>query len=162
MGPPKMPDADPAQPYVKVCGSTPAERLMVWSFGNNGNSYLDFDCVLLDGMYDTGGLTLCLKWHGSLLGGQMFWMAALRRLAVDAEDIDGAHTYSYRQWACTAGSVIGEVSYEEIDLDVGALDNVAAGDKFILRVRRNSDHASDTYGGIAYLHAESLYFKEAA
>jgi hypothetical protein len=107
---------------------------------------------LLDG-YDGGGLTITLVWSAaSATTNVTRWGIGIRRVADDAEDIDGSHTYDYNDVDDTTASASGEVSYPTITFTDGAdMDSWADGEIAIVRVRRNASHANDNMTGDAEL-----------
>ena len=136
--------------------STPAEAVPVLDFdGGSTDEHIDFYGVLPQ-HYAGGGLTLTFVWSASsATTGDVRWGAAFRRIVDDAEDLDStAFTYDYNEGNDTTASAVGEVSYFNITFTDGAdMDSLAAGEAFILRVRREaSDTGNDTMSGDAELH----------
>lgn len=136
---------------VRQGGSTPAERIRIWSFDASTIEYLDFLCKLRG--YGSGGLTWRFEWSAaSATGNVTRWEIALRRMQDDAEDIDTSQTYDFNAVDATAPDVSGEISYDTIAMTDGAdMDSVANGEIFIARLRRNASHANDTMTGDAEL-----------
>lgn len=131
---------------ILVGGSTPAESVPCVDFDGAGAvEYMDYYGVLPP-HYAGGGLTLTLIWAAAANTNNVIWQAAIRRRADDAEDLDTSQTYDYNaSAAATAPSAIGEESYDNITFTSGAdMDLLAAGEAFILRIKRDSTHASDT------------------
>jgi len=145
------PGANAARMDARAGGSTPAENIIVYDFDPAADTYMDFLCKLVG--YDDGGLAFTGPWSASSgTSGQVRWRYALRRIADDAEDVDGAHTYDYNEVSDTAPSVNGELSYPTISFTDGAdMDNVGDGELFVLRVHRDYDHADDNMAGDAEL-----------
>lgn len=145
------PAANFAQLTVRAGGSTPAERLRVHAFDAATIEYLDFLCRLAG--YAGGGLTFTLPWSAaSATSGATRWGIAIRRVADDAEDVDGSHSYDYNDVDDTAASASGEISVPTITFTDGAdMDSWAEGEWAIVRVRRNASHANDTMSGDAQL-----------
>lgn len=150
------PAANGATPDNRAGGSTPAENVPVWDFDAASDEHLDYYGVL-EG-YDGGGLTVKLKWAASsATGGSTVWDAAIRRIADDAEDIDGAHTYVFNSVTATAPSAAGELGYDTITFTDGAdMDSLADGEAFILRIRRDADNGSDNMTGDAELFSVTV------
>lgn len=136
--------------------STPAESIPVLDFdGAAQTEYADFYC-LMPRNYAGGGVTLTFIWSASSASNTAVWSAAFRRVADDAEDLDTtAQTYDYNTTgALTPPSAVGEVAYDTLTFTDGAdMDSVAAGEYFILRVKRIYDDANDTLAGDISLHA---------
>jgi hypothetical protein len=131
-------------------GSTPAERYTAWTFPNSGSFYVDF-LVALKG-YAAGGLTLRLGWGSPATTGNCVWQAAIRRISDDADDMDTAHTYDYNTVTGAAPTATHELSYDNITFTSGAdMDSWAEGEMAILRILRDSAHASDTLADTCYL-----------
>lgn len=141
-----------------VGASTPAESVPVLDFDASATEYIDFYGILPN-HYGGGGLTLTVVFSMSSDhdegASQVRWEAAFRRLEDDAEDIDTtAHTYDYNGVSAVVPSAVGEVAYDAITFTDGAdMDSLAAGEAFILRVKRTHDHADDDATGDAELHA---------
>ena len=141
-----------ATPDTRAGGSSPAEAEPVWDFDDSSIEYLDFLCYLSPA-YSGGGLTIVLPWKAtSATSGAVVWCAAIRANPDDAEDIDAAHTYDYNTVTDTCASASGETSYPAITFTSGAdMDNLAAGETFILRIKRDATNGSDTMTGDAEL-----------
>jgi len=134
--------------------STPVELFLVWGFNSGTDSYLDFRGVMPQ-HYAGGGIS-CRLWWGaaSATTGDTVWLAALRAFEDDADDIDVSHTYDFNTVTDTAPSASGEFTVAAITFTNGAdMDNVGAGDFFILRVGRNADDGADTMSGDGQLLA---------
>lgn len=146
---------------VRAGGSTPAERVLVASFDAATIEYIDF-LVYLTGSYAGGGLTIPLPWSAaSATSGVTRWGAAIRRMADDAEDIDGSQTYDYNDVDDTCASASGEISIPTIAFTSGAdMDSWVPGEYAILRIRRNASHANDTMAGDAELWLSGAVVKE--
>jgi hypothetical protein len=145
---------------IRVGGSSPPESIPVYDFDAATIEYIDLLCEMSDD-YDGGGITLTLKWSSTQTSGVTRWGAAFRRVADDAEDIDGSHSYDFNDVDCTTASAAGEVDYAQITFTDGAdMDSVDAGELFILRLRRNASHANDNMSGDAELWIGSLKGKE--
>src|SRR5690606_7875263 len=116
--------------------------------------YVDWRCVMPQ-HYAGGGLTLTICSGAGTTTGGVRWEAAIRRINDDAEDLDTtAHTYDFNGVSVTTlPSAVGEVSYDDVTFTDGEdMDSVAAGEQFILRVRRKHDHADATAAADAFLH----------
>jgi hypothetical protein len=110
---------------------------------------------VLSPQYGGGGLTVRIRWSAtSATSNAVRWEAAFRRIDDDAEDVDTSHTYDYNGVTATTASASGEVDYTTITFTAGAdMDSLAAGESFVLRLRRKADDAADTMTGDAELHA---------
>jgi len=146
-----------ATPDARAGGSTPAESFPVWDFDDTTQEHLDFHCVLSP-TYGGGGLTIRIYWSAtSATTNNCVWNAAIRRINDDAEDIDTSQTYDYNAVTATTANVSGEVAYDEITFTSGAdMDSLAAGEQFVLRIRRDASNASDNMTGDAELHAITI------
>lgn len=124
--------------------SSPAESFPVLAFDTTTVEYADFVGRLPEN-YGGGGITLKIMSGANTTTGTLQWAAAFRRIVDDAEDIDtSAHTYDYNTVNIgTLPSAVGEFGYDNITFTDGAdMDSLAAGERFILRIRR--DTGSDT------------------
>lgn len=133
--------------------SSPVETVHVANFDDTIIEYLDFTGLSLPTNYGGGGLTCSIKWAGAAATNAVVWGLAIRRVQDDAEDLDTtAHTYDYNDVTATAPSVIGELAYDTVTFTSGTdMDSLAAGEYFIMRVRRNATSGSDTMAGDARL-----------
>jgi len=143
-----------ATPDARAGGSTPAESFPVWDFDDTTVESLDFHGVLSP-QYGGGGLTVRIRWSAtSATSNAVRWEAAFRRIEDDAEDVDTSHSYDYNGVTATTASASGEVDYTTITFTSGAdMDSLAAGESFVLRLRRKADDAADNMTGDAELHA---------
>ena len=146
-----------ATPDSILSGSSPAEVFRVWDFDPTTVEYMDFHGMLAKS-YDDGGVTVRIPWSASTAvgTGSTIWGAAFRAIPDDAEDLDGSHTYVYNDASADlAPSAKGEVAYVEIPFTDGAdMDSLAAGERFVLRIRRNTA-GGDDMSGDAELHQPS-------
>lgn len=139
------PAASFAVPAVRAGGSTPAERVsIIASFDDASDEYIDLYCRLIG--YAGGGLTVRMKWMAaSATTGDALMGAAIRRIADDAEDVDGAHTYDFNLASFTAPSASGEFGYDAITFTDGAdMDSLANNEAFILRIMRDGNGTGGT------------------
>lgn len=143
-----------------VGASTPAENAPVAVFADAAEAFIDFYGTLQG--YGGGGLTLRLKWSSLAITNDAVWQAALRRVADDAEDFDTtAHTYDFNTVTVAAPSAIGELSYDNITFTDGVdMDSLADGEAFVLRVKRDPAHVSDTLANTAQLWWANLVLME--
>lgn len=148
-----------AQLDIIVGTSTPVEWIPVIAFDPAAVEYADWHGLVMPAHYGGGGLTCSIRSSAGATTGTLQWALALRGIPDDAEDLDTtAQTYDYNVINIgTLASAIGELTYDNITFTSGAdMDNVAAGDSFSLRLRR--DIGSDTLATDAYLH--SIYITE--
>lgn len=147
------PATSAAELKIRTGGSSPAERVPVYAFDAASIEYIDFKCRLIG--YSGGGLTFTLPWSAaSATTNAVRWGLALRRVQDDAEDIDTSQTYDFNSVDDTTASASGEISYPTIAFTDGAdMDSTAEGELFILRCRREANHANDTMTGDAELWA---------
>lgn len=143
-----------AQIDALVGASTPAESIPVLAFDSATVEYADFHNVM-PAAYSGGGVTLTFAHGANTATGGVAYEAAFRRIQSDAEDLDTtAFTYDYNTMAvATLPSAVGEVIYSTLAFTNGAdMDSLAAGEAFILRVRRATANATDTAAADAYIH----------
>lgn len=148
------PGSSAAQLSVITGAATPAEKVTVWDFDADADEFMDFKCFA--DVYNSGGITLKLPWAAtSATSGNVVWGGAIRAIPDDAEDLDTtAHSYDFNEVTDAAPSAVGEIVYPSITFTDGAdIDSLAAGQAFILRIRRNADDAADTMTGDARLYA---------
>jgi hypothetical protein len=134
--------------------ATPAEGVPVLAFDSATDESVDFVCVM-PRHYGGGGVTLTLYWASTQTSNACVWGAAFRAVPDDAEDVNTtAHSYDFNSVTATTASAAGEFAYDAITFTDGAdMDSVAAGEMFILRIRRDADNGSDNLTGDAYLAA---------
>lgn len=158
----------PASSYAgieQIAGaSTPAEQFLVFAFDSSSVEYMDFKCVM-PRHYGGGGVTVTfISSTSTTAGGTDGYVlsAAFRRVQDDAEDLDTtAQTYDYNNTAeIQPPSVKGEVTYDTVTFtNTGSdMDDVAAGEMFIFRIRRLTSDANDTLTEDIYVH--SIEIKE--
>lgn len=142
--------------------SAPVELMPVLAFDAGATvEYADFYLDMPLNYSDATGITITTRTGATTTTGGIVWEFAIRRINDNAEDVDTtAHTYVYTTLAITTlATTVGMVRYNSIAITKGAnMDNLVAGEKFILRVRRATGHASDTATGDAFLHG--LQIKE--
>ncbi len=133
-------------PDIRTGGSTPAEKVPVLDFDDTAVEVVDYKAVLSG--YGGGGLTFRIYWSATTAtSGTVQWEIAIRRIADDAEDIDGSHTYVFNVTSVTTASASGEVDYATITFTDGAdMDSWAEGEIAIIRIRRNPDGTDDMTG----------------
>lgn len=148
-----------AQEYSLAGISTPAESINVFAFDDATVEYMDYLCEMSP-QYAGGGLTVRLCWTSdSATSNETRWGVAFRRFADDAEDINGAaQTYDYNEIDATAPSTTSRKPiYDSVTFDDGSdMDSVAAGETFLLRIKRNASHANDDMTGDAFLISVSI------
>ncbi len=146
---------------TRAGGSTPAEATPLLEFDASTAWYMDF-VGRLGSNYAGNGLTVKFFWMAaSATTGVTRWGAAFRRVQDDAEDLDTSQTYDFNETDDTTASASGEVSEVTITFTSGAdMDNLAAGEMFILRVYRNAGHANDTMAGNAQLLYSTIALRE--
>ena len=140
--------------------STPAERIWKLDFDDTTVEYADFLCTMPSHYAGTTGTTFSIRWSAAQNTNNGIWSAALRRVADDAEDLDTTvHTYDYNTTGdISPANVVGELSYDDITfLDGVDMDNVTAGDEFILRVKRPAPTGTKITGDTSIF---SIYVKE--
>jgi hypothetical protein len=139
--------------FILSGASTPAGGLPCLAFDSAVDEHTDFVFVM-PRHYGGGGVTVTLQWASGATTGSVVWDAAVRRFNEDAEDIDDAHTYDFNSVTATTTSAAGRFDYAAIAFTDGAdMDSVAAGELFVLRVRRHADNGSDTMSGDGFLVA---------
>lgn len=139
-----------AQWDTRAGGSTPAESFPVLDFdGGSTDEYMDFLCRLSED-YDGGGLTFGIAFMMSTAtSGNVRLGIAIRRIADDAEDVDGSQSYDFNEATVAVASAAGELKYTTITFTDGAdMDSWAAGEYAVVRFRREaSDTTNDTATG---------------
>jgi len=129
---------------------TSAETLLVLAFDDTTDEYADFYGVMPES-YADGGLTVTLVFTHSHASTGPTWGVMFRAVPDDAEDFDTTdHDYSTNEQTVAAGapSVVGEFGYDNTTHTDGVqTDNIAAGDFFVMRVRRDAltDSTGDAY-----------------
>jgi hypothetical protein len=146
---PWFPGANTATPDVRAGGSTPAENHEVYDFDGTTDEYLDFLCYALTAV----GITITHEFMmSSATSGNIEIETALRRRDT-ADDIDVSHSYSFQ--SSGAVSVPGTSGYSKQTTTAhttGAqMDSVVAGERFILRVKRDNTVASNASGDMEYM-----------
>jgi len=132
--------------------STPKEQYPVYAFDSASSEYIDFHLVMPE-HYAAGGLTIEVHTGSASTSNTYRFEAALRRIEDDTDDIEVSHTYAFNGVTITPASVVGETTIENITFTNGSdMDSVVAGNKFVLRLYRDHDHAGDTMAALAYLH----------
>lgn len=136
-----------ATPSVRVGGSTPNEVVPQWDFDDATVEYLDV-YGQMSSRYSGGGITVHLKWvakTAATTSGDVVWAAAFREIIEGGDDLDVSQTYDFNWVASTAPSTNGRIKYAAITFTNGAdMDNVGAGDMFILRIARNANWTTPT------------------
>ena len=140
--------------------SSPNMVLSVLNFNATTASYMDFKCEMSP-KYAGGGITIKLVWASNPVTGaasnEVRWGAAFRRVEISSDNSTSAHSYSYNDVDGTASATVGHWMDDEITFTDGAdMDSVAAGETFILRIRRDPTHANDDNTGDASLISVSI------
>jgi hypothetical protein len=150
-----IPTATAGAPHALFAGAaSPAEGVPVIAFDSGTDENVDFVCIM-PRHYGGGGITLTLMWASTQTSNAVVWNAAFRAVPDDTEDVNTtAHSYDFNAVTATTASAAGEFDYAAITFTDGAdMDSVAAGEMFILRVKRDADNGSDNMTGDAYLAA---------
>ena len=148
--------ADQAVPDIIAGASSPAEAVPVYKFLDAVINYLDVYFTLAPTYTAAADVLVGLYWSAAVASGNGRWGASIRAIPDDAEDLDTtAFTYNYITTDDAAPTSIGEVAYLVLTLTGSALDGIAAGERGILRIRREANHANDTLGAVAFLHGVS-------
>lgn len=136
------------------------ESVPVWAFNAATTEHMDFYGRAVG--YGSSGLTLYGGWTTTgTATTSVVWQAAIRRVADDAEDLDGAHAYDYNGATDVAPSAAGEISDFTITFTDGAdMDSLANNEAFILRIRRNATATGDDHATNAYLGQGWVALKE--
>lgn len=130
----------------------------------NVHPVLDFDAAtdeeavftdILPASYGGGGLTVVILWAAtSATSGNCIWDAQFDRLADGGQDIDSAGFAAVQSVTAATSGTSGILTYSSITFTSGAaMDSLAAGELFRLKVRRDANNASDTMTGDAELRA---------
>ena len=149
-----IPPAATAATFAAIAGAaTPAENFIVLAFDGSADEHADFLCLMPRAYSAATGITVTVEWSANGTSQAMVWDAALRRLDA-AEDRDTtAHSYQYNSaGGVTSSATQGIATYTDITFTDGAdMDSVAAGEAFVLRVRRDANNGSDTSTADGYL-----------
>lgn len=134
--------------------SSPAEGVPYLAFDSATAEYVDFFGVL-PRAYGGGGLTATLYWASGATSGDTVWGVAFQAIPDDAQDINTTvHSYDYNAATATTASAAGEVDYVAIAFTDGVdMDSLAAGEFFVMRIRRDAPNGSDNMTGDSYLMA---------
>lgn len=139
-----------ATPSARTGGSAPNELVPQWDFDDAAVEYLDI-YGQMSSRYSGGGVTVQIKWAAktaTTTSGDVVWAAAFREIIEGGDDLDVSQTYDFNSTTSTAPSTNGAIKYAAITFTNGAdMDNVGAGDMFILRIARNANLGSDTMAG---------------
>lgn len=141
-------------------GSTPIESVLVCLFNPSTVWYQDFE-IILPPNYAGGGLTFVVEFSSETDNNnahQVVWGAALRRID-SAETFSSSHSYSYQSVTATIPNATDKTKTANITMTSGAqMDSLAAGERAILRIKRDATNGSDDCTGNARLH--SIQVKE--
>jgi len=150
------PGASAAQHDTVAGASTPAETLPVIAFDAGADEYMDWYLTMPE-HYDGGGITVKVEMQmASATSGGVRPEIALRERATTDDWDTTAHTYDFNGVTVTAPGTLGQSVIGTITFTDGAdMDNVGAGDPFVLRLWRNYGHAGDDASGDALL--ERIY-----
>ena len=148
-----MPPATTFAQLAVVAGtSTPAESIPVFAFHTTTTEYMDYKCWM-DPKYKKTGVVLRFRFGCLVATNNVRWGAAFRRIE-DSDDLDTtAHTYDYNDVAADVAvpATVGKTTEATITFTDGAdMDNVAAGELFILRVRRTTATSNATDDALLY------------
>ena len=99
--------------------------------------------------YDGGGVTVTIGWAAkdtTVAPHNAVWQAAFHAIKDDADDLDGITFAAFNgSGAVAEASASGELAYDTVTFTDGAdMDSVAAGDAFLLKIRRDADDTSAT------------------
>ena len=124
----------------------------VASFDDTQDEYWIFEGIM-PSWYSGGNIHCGLHWLGATATtGDVIWYVAFERILAGTTDIDSD------SWDTEQGGVVdptdttsGETAQLTFLLSNGLIDDIAAGDAFRLRLRRNSVHADDDMVGDAQI-----------
>ena len=153
--------------FPAIAGEPPPTAFaQVDTRGADSHPILDFDDTTQEAIYFTGilprhyaggGITVYLHWMATTaVSGTGGWDVAFERMSDGATDLDAA-SYATAQTvtAATVPAAAGIIAVTNVAVSNGAnMDNIAAGEAFRLRVRR--DVANDTAVGDLELVAVEL------
>ena len=128
----------------------------------NSHAVLDFDAGadesavfrgLLPAAYAGGGLKVSLHWTTtSATSGNVIWEASIERIGVNLLDIDGDSFATAVTATAAVDATIGEVIQTDFLFASGsAMDSLAAGEQFRVKIVRDANNGSDTAAGDAEL-----------
>lgn len=145
--------------FTPLANEPPASAFATFDT-RNAVPVLDFDDTtdesavfggVLPNNYAGGGLTVTLVWMAtSATTGDVQWDVAIERHQDDAFDIDADGFAAAQSAAGTTASASGEQQYTDITFTNGAaMDSLAAGESFRIKVTRDANNAADTMTGDA-------------
>lgn len=124
----------------------------VVAFDDTQDEYWIFE-GLMPSWYDGGSIRTTLHWLGATATtGDVIWYIAFERILAGTTDID-SDSWDTEQGGATDATepTSGETEQMAFQLTQAQCDDIAAGEPFRLRVRRNSAHADDDMVGDAQL-----------
>lgn len=156
--------ANPWQVVFTALANEPPAAAYATLDTRNSHAVLDFDAgtdesavfrgVLPTG-YGGGGINVKLIWAAtSATAGDVIWNVSIERINAGAMDIDADSFATAVTATAAADSVSGETTETTLAFSNGAaMDSLAAGEMFRLKVLRDADNGSDTMTGDAELLA---------
>ena len=153
------PASNAAALEFRAGGSTDNEVYPIWAFDAASAEKLDL-IGAMSPKYTGADFKVRLPWvAASATSGGVRWAAAFRRMDT-AEDVDASLAYSEQAATSTAPGTNGFTVYPEITFTQAQADSIAAGEWFVLRIRRDVAHAGDDMTGDAQLVAHAVQLIE--
>lgn len=95
--------------------------------------------------YSGGGLTFSIAWMTSATSGNVVWGISIERHDDEGTDLDSDSFATEGTVTAAAPGTAGQVQYSEIAFASGAaMDSLAAGEQFRIKLRRVASDAADT------------------
>jgi len=146
---------------TRVTGNS-SEAFWTYAFDHTTQETIDFTGVMTEG-YAGADIDVCIPFSmESDASNNVHVEIAWRRLD-SAEDIDTtSHTYTYQSATVAVPNAVGKNAAIEITFTQAQADSIAAGEPYILRVRRAPANVNDDANSSdMYLWYEGIRVKEA-
>jgi len=123
----------------------------VLGFDDASAETIEFESAL-DTSYGAGTITCVIQWAAaSATSGDVVWGIAWEALAAAGQDLDSDGFASERQATSTTSGTSGVLTYTTITFTQAQADNIAAGNSFRIRVKRDAAAGGDTMTGDAQI-----------
>lgn len=128
--------------------NTPEFPIKVTDFDASSYEYMMFEFRMRPTYASTGITVYGVGAFSSAITSNARIEMALMRLADGGDDWDAVHTFSWQGVTVAANGTSGKPTYFSIPFTDGSqMDSVAAGESFMLAVRRKYDHGDDLAAG---------------
>ena len=156
-----MASGDTLMIFTPLANQPPAANFATLDL-RNSHPVLDFDAAtdesavfggVLPRNYAGGGVNVIIAWMASsATANTCMWSAAWERHQDETDDLDSDSFASPNSNGGSAPTTNGTVQYTTIPFANGAaMDSLAVGESFRLKITRDADNASDTMTGDAEL-----------